>query len=190
MTTMTMTMKRSRRCLPALVLAAGLLAGCAAPTIADYANEAPRLDLREYFNGELVAHGLFSDRAGKVVKRFSVKIDARWQGDEGVLDEAFVYSDGSTQRRVWRLRRLPDAGATARYVGEADDVVGQAQGEAAGNALHWRYTLRLPVDGREIEVQFDDWMFLMDGGVMLNRAAMSKFGVHLGDVTLSFSKLR
>ena len=35
-----------------------------------------------------------------------------------------------------------------------------------------------------------DWMFLMDGGVMLNRAAMSKFGVHLGDVTLSFTRLR
>ena len=187
---MMMMMKRASAAVLALLAAAWLLGGCAAPTIADYANESPRLDLREYFNGELVAQGLFSDRAGKVVKRFSVKIDARWQGDEGVLDEAFVYSDGSTQRRVWRLRRLPYAVETARYVVEADDVVGQAQGEAAGNALHWRYTLRLPVDGREIEVQFDDWMFLMDGGVMLNRAAMSKFGVHLGDVTLSFTRLR
>ena len=48
--------------------------------------------------------------------------------------------------------------------------------------------LRLPVDGKEYEVQFDDWMFLVDERVMLNRATMSKFGVTLGEVLLSFSK--
>jgi hypothetical protein len=37
-------------------------------------------------------------------------------------------------------------------------------------------------------VQFDDWMFLIDDKVMLNRAVMSKFGVRLGEVTLSFTK--
>ena len=39
-----------------------------------------------------------------------------------------------------------------------------------------------------VEVQFDDWMYLMDQRVMLNKAAMSKFGIHLGEVTLSFVK--
>ncbi len=37
-------------------------------------------------------------------------------------------------------------------------------------------------------VSFEDWMFLMDDKVMLNRAEMSKFGFKLGEVTLSFSK--
>jgi hypothetical protein len=37
-------------------------------------------------------------------------------------------------------------------------------------------------------VQFDDWMYLMSDKVMLNKAVMSKFGVRLGEVTLSFSK--
>ena len=61
-----------------------------------------------------------------------------------------------------------------------------AEGRSAGNALNWRYTLALPVDGRVWEVQFDDWMYLMDERVMLNKARMSKFGIHLGEVTLSF----
>ena len=26
-----------------------------------------------------------------------------WQGNQGVLDEDFTYSDGKTERRVWRL---------------------------------------------------------------------------------------
>ena len=70
----------------------------------------------------------------------------------------------------------------------AGDVVGEAAGQAAGNALNWAYTLRLPVDGQVYEVQFDDWMYLMDERVMLNRAVMSKFGIRLGEVTLSFYK--
>ena len=76
----------------------------------------------------------------------------------------------------------------SRYSGRADDVVGVAQGQAAGNALNWRYTLALPVDGKVYEVQFDDWMYLMDERVMLNKAVMSKFGFRLGEVTLSFYK--
>ncbi len=37
-------------------------------------------------------------------------------------------------------------------------------------------------------MQFDDWMFLMEDGVMLNRATMSKFGVTLGELLVSFTK--
>jgi hypothetical protein len=44
------------------------------------------------------------------------------------------------------------------------------------------------VDGSTWDVQFDDWMFLMDERVMLNRAVMSKFGIRLGEVTLAFYK--
>ena len=60
--------------------------------------------------------------------------------------------------------------------------------EAAGNAFRWAYTLRLPVDDSVYEVQFDDWMYLVDERVMLNKAVMSKFGIRLGEVTLSFTK--
>ena len=83
--------------------------------------------------------------------------------------------------------RLTDEGQ-GRWSGRADDVVGVAQGQASGNALNWRYTLNLPVDGRIVEVQFDDWMYLVDDRVMLNKAVMSKFGIRLGEVTLSFTK--
>ena len=170
-----------------IVLAAALaltLAGCAGPRIDDYAAEKPVLDLKQYFNGTLDAYGIFTDRSGKVVKRFTVVMKGSWNGDEGVLDEDFVYSDGSLQKRIWRLKRLPDG----RYTGTADDVVGEARGQARGNAFNWTYTLALPVDGRVWHVDFDVWMYLMDDRVMLNTAVMSKWGVKLGEVTLSFVK--
>jgi Protein of unknown function (DUF3833) len=172
-----------------LLLTAGLagaatLAGCAGPQISDYAGQKPALDLRSYFNGTLDAYGVFTDRSGQVVKRFTVVMRCSWDGDNGVLDEDFVYSDGTTGKRIWRMKHLGDG----RYSGTADDVVGEALGETRGNAFRWGYTLALPVDGRVWNVTFDDWMYLMDERVMLNKAVMSKFGVRLGEVTLSFVK--
>lgn len=172
-----------RRMLMTLAMATGI-AGCAGIDVQDYAAETPALDLRSYFNGTLDAYGMFQDRSGKVVKRFHVLIEASWRGEVGTLDERFTYSDGTTQRRVWTITRH-DA---QRYAGVAADVVGEAQGEARGNALRWRYVLALPVGERVWHVDFDDWMFLMDERVMLNRSVMSKFGVRLGEVTLSFVK--
>ena len=164
------------------------LSGCAGPQLSDHAKDLPRLDLRQYFNGTLDAYGIFTDRSGKVVKRFTVLMKCSWSGpagqETGVLDEEFTYSDGTRERRVWTLQRTADG----RYVGTAADVVGQALGQESGNAFRFGYTLNLPVDGRTYEVQFDDWMYLMDERVMLNRAVMSKFGIRLGEVTLSFYK--
>lgn len=174
-----------RRVMLLAASAAALLAGgCAAPSVERYAAERPVLDLRSYFNGTLDAHGIFTERSGQVVKRFTVLMQCTWNGDQGVLDESFTYSDGSTQKRIWRLTRHADG----RYTGAADDVIGTAQGQVRGNAFHWTYTLALPVDGKVYEVQFDDWMYLIDERVMLNRAEMRKFGFRLGEVTLSFSK--
>jgi hypothetical protein len=172
----------------ALLLSAALLVGCASPQVSDYAAEKPTLDLRQYFNGTVDAYGVFTDRSGKVVKRFTVVMNCSWQGapgaEVGVLDEQFTYSDGTQDRRVWTLQRQPDG----RYTGTAGDVVGEATGQEKGNAFRWGYTLKLPVDGRTIEVQFDDWMYLVSDKVMLNKAEMSKFGFKLGEVTLSFVK--
>jgi hypothetical protein len=160
------------------------LAACATPGVEHYRAEQPALVLEQYFSGKLDAWGMFQGRDGEVQKRFHVAIDASWQGDTGVLDEHFTWSDGTTSRRVWTLRRQPDG----RYLGTADDVVGEAIGEVAGNALRWRYVLALPVDGKVYHVDFDDWMFLIDDKVMLNRSRMSKWGFYLGEVTLSFTK--
>ena len=172
----------------ALAITAGLLAGCSSPQVNDYANEKPALDLRQYFNGTIDAYGVFTDRSGKVVKRFTVVMDCKWTGEAGqevgILDEAFVYSDGTKDRRVWSLKRSIDG----KYAGTAGDVLGVANGEVKGNAFRWGYTLLLPVDGKTIEVQFDDWMYQMNDKIMLNKAEMSKFGFKLGEVTLSFTK--
>lgn len=168
------------------LISAGLICGgCASVSTQQYAQEQPALDLRVYLNGPLEAWGMFQDRKGAVVKRFHVKMVGTWSNNVGQLEEDFTYTDGTTQRRVWTITRQDEH----HYTGTAGDVVGIAQGEAFGNALNWRYTLALPVGNKVYNVKFDDWMFLMDDHVMLNRATMSKWGFRLGEVTLAFRKL-
>lgn len=162
-----------------------LLSSCASsfePSM--YATEKPTLELTRYFNGVVDAWGMFQDRSGKIVKRFTVVMHCNWNGDSGTLDEDFAYSDGTKQKRVWTLKKTSET----TFIGTAADVVGEAKGVISGNTLHWNYVLALPVDGKIINVDFDDLMVLMDDKIMLNRALMSKYGIALGSVTLSFTK--
>ena len=164
-------------------LAAVGLFGCAMTEVVEYRAERPSLDLAQYFNGTIDGWGMFQDRSGKVLRRFYVRIDATWSGNEGTLDEHFEFADGERQNRVWKLFKNGDA-----YRGTAGDVVGMAEGSVSGNALHWNYVLALPVDGRVWNMAMDDWMYLIDDSTMMNRTTMSKFGFRVGEVTLTFRK--
>lgn len=166
-----------------LLTSAGFLTGCSA-SLNHYRGNEPRLALDRFFNGELVAHGIVQDYSGKVIRRFRADIQGRWQGDRGVLDERFEFSDGEIQTRCWQLRKDGD-----RYTGSAGDVVGEARGEAAGNALNWRYRLRVSVGEREWVLALDDWMYLVDETHLINRTRMRKFGLTVGELTLHIQKL-
>ena len=166
----------------AVLFAVWLLSGCTKMETTDFAGAEPRLILEEYFAGKTRAWGLFEDRFGNVRRQFVVDIDGTWDGRELVLDERFAYSDGEIDRRIWHIRKTGDH----RYEGRADDVIGVAQGIAHGNALNWRYDMDLKINGFNVRVDFNDWMFLQSSDVMINRARVTKFGIELGEVTLVF----
>jgi hypothetical protein len=180
-------LKRMMTRVLAVIGAVALAVGCSSIDPQVYKAEKPALDLKQYFNGTLTGHGMFMDRSGQVQRRFVVTIKAGWQGDTGTLDEEFVWSDGERQKRVWTLR--PVAGQPGRWSGTAADIKGEASGTVAGNALNWTYTLLLKTaDGKHYDIDFDDWMFLVDGKVMLNRAVMTFWGFRVGEVLISFTR--
>ena len=154
--------------------------------IQDYQQNKPSFSLFDYFQGKTRGWGMFQDRGGNLKRQFVVDING-YTNDQGqlVLEEDFVWSDGEKSRRVWTISKENDN----HFIGKASDVVGEAKGMSAGNALNWKYDLNLPVDGKTYKVSFDDWMFLQPDGVLLNRAKMSKFGFNLGEVFISFKKL-
>lgn len=173
-----------------LVIGVGLSAtlfttGCATQNIQTYQNTTPTLDMHEFFSGQIDGWGMFQGRNGDVKERFYVDIDATHEGDNViVLDEKFSWADGTKSQRIWRLTKQADG----RWQGTAGDVIGTAKGEVTGNTLHWQYVLDLPVGEKTYKVNLDDWMYLIDKDVILNRSVMKKFGVEVGSVTLSMHR--
>lgn len=169
----------------AVLLVLGLAACTGRPDI-----DAPKLsdralNLEEFFDGKLVAHGQFIDVFGNVSRRFVVDIAGDWDGQTLTLTEDFVYEDNSTEQRVWTLRKTgPDS-----WEGTAPGVIGTAVGRESGDTFNWRYAIDLPIVGGEtVRVAFDDWMWLMSEDRLMNIAYMSRFGVRAGTVTIFFEK--
>ena len=150
-----------------------------------FSNMKPEFSLEDYFSGKTEAWGLFHDRFGNLKRSFKVDITGTLSGNELTLDERFLYDDGEEDQRIWKIKML----GNKKYSGTADDVIGLAVGEASGNALNWKYKLNLKVNDSNIKVDFDDWMFLQDKGILINRAEVKKWGLNIGVVTITFLKV-
>jgi len=167
------------------VLASAAATGCASSSSLAQIQDGPRqLVLEEYFLGQTSAYGLFEDRFGKVRRQFKVDITGALDGNRLTLTEHFLYDDGERETRIWEIDVLGDG----RYRGTAGDVTGIAEGQVSGNAFNWKYKVDLKVGGSVWNVGFNDWMFLMEDDVLLNRAYVTRYGIEIGQVTIAFRK--
>ena len=161
------------------------ISGCSNMKPEDFAGSEPTLLIEEYFAGRTKAWGIFQDRFGRLRRQFEVEIDGTWDGETLTLVEDFLYDDGETEQRIWRITKRGEHA----YEGRAEGVIGVANGLAYGNALNWTYQFALKVEDDTWNVTFDDWLFLQSDDVLINRAEVTKFGFKLGEVTLVFRKI-
>lgn len=177
-----------------IVAAGAVLAGCTGkPSLQDKALTAQDFALERFFDGQTVARGQFQDVFGTVRRSFTVKIAGDWDGERLRLVEDFVYEDGSTEQRVWTLRKVGPVTADQAWEGTAPGVIGVARGQEAGDRFNWQYVIDLPVPSADgtaavTRVSFDDWMWAQGPGHLFNRAYMKRWGVDVGDVSISFEK--
>ncbi len=161
-----------------------LLSACAGPSLDHYKSAEPPLDLKEYFTGPIKAWGVIQDRKGHVTRRFDVTMVGTWDGDVGTLEEHFDYYDGETQKRTWTITKI----AANTYEGTAGDILDKAHGNVEGSAMRWAYRMDLDVGDKTYRITFDDWMFLMNDGVLINRSYLKKFGITVAELTLFMQK--
>jgi hypothetical protein len=162
-----------------------LLSGCVGkPSLEDPALSTRDFELQEFFEGRVTAKGQFQDIFGTVRRRFDVEIEGTWDGETLRLVEDFIYEDGSTEQRVWTLRQT----GPETWEGTAPGVIGVATGEERGDTFNWKYEIDLPVPDGTLRVTFDDWMWDLGDGRVLNRAYMKRFGLDIGEVLIAFEK--
>ena len=168
------------------ILTIFLLTGCSNSDMKpiDFKDQKPRLIIEEYLSGNVKAYGLLQNRSGKVTRKFIADLDGKWDGKQLILDEKFNWSDGEVQTRQWQITKIDEH----NYEGVAADVVGTARGYSYGPAFKFEYVLLVPVKGKEIKITFDDWIFMQDEKVAINRAIMTKFGFKVAELTVMFIK--
>lgn len=168
----------------ALALIPFLAACTGKPALDEPSLGGPKLDLEDYFEGPVIAHGQFQDLFGTVSRRFVVDMNGEWDGETLTLTEDFTYSDGYEEQRVWTLTKTGDD----TWSGSADGVIGSALGTEKDDTFNWKYQIDLPLPDGSVRVSFDDWMWRLDDKRVLNRAYMKKFGLDVGEVIIFFEK--
>lgn len=167
-----------------LIGVAIMLTSCAGNSLDYYKGTTPKADIKEYFNGPIKAWGIVQDWRGRVVSQFDIEMVGKWDGDTGTLTEKFTYYDGKKQERVWTIKKLPNG----TYEGTAADILDKATGAVEGNAARWNYVMDLPVGDTTYRIRFDDWMWQMNDGVLINRSYLKKFGITVTELTIFMQK--
>jgi hypothetical protein len=150
------------------------LAGCATPQVDQFAGVAPPFDPVAFFSTRVTAWGVLEDGSGNPTKRFTSIDQGSRSGDTVSIAQTISYSDGTSQSRTWQLRRI-DA---AHYEGTAADIIGTAEGDAAGNTLHLEYDIALSPDNPFTHVHLNQWLYLQDdGNALISRTTITKLGI-------------
>ena len=167
-----------------IFLLAMSLFSCSSTNIQNYSSNKPKLDIRQYLNGNVKAWGVLEDRSGKITRRFIVEMKATWKGEEGILEEHFIFDDGEKSARTWTIKFNDQENFTA----SAADVIGIAKGSQSGNAVRMNYVLDLKVGKKNYHVSLDDWMFQLDDKHLVNKSEIKKFGITFARLTIFFEK--
>lgn len=158
--------------------------GFRAQTPGDYAGRGPRFDMRQHLNGPILCEGVIYGPTGRVSSRFVADVEARWDGNVGVMKERFHYDSGAVQDREWTLTLGNDGSVKAT----APDVVGTGYGWAEGAGVQLNYRIKLTDEAGGHVLSVVDWMYLMENGTIMNRSQFTKFGVKVAELVATMRK--
>ncbi len=168
------------------VSALGLLASaCAGPPNVPVPRDAPAFTLEGFFAGRTTGKGAFTSSIVGVNRPLTVVTRGRWDGRTLTLREDFFFADGEKDVKTWRFTKT----GPGVYEGVREDVIGKAVVRQVGNTVQLTYSADVRAkDGSVTRLDFADTIAPIDRRSVLNKATVSKFGVPIGDVTLTFVK--
>jgi hypothetical protein len=162
-----------------------LLGACAGPPSIPVPAGAPPVILERFFLGRTVGDGAFTAPIAGVNRPLRVVTNGRWDGRTLTLREDFFFADGERDVKTWRFTRV----GPGRYEGTREDVIGKADVRQVGDSVQLTYTADVRGrDGSVTRLDFADTIAPIDGRSVLNKAVVSRFGVPIGEVTLTFRR--
>jgi len=171
------------RFIPAVALCAAL-AGCGKPmTVARFAGTAPAFDPLVYWTGHTHSWGVVENRSGAPSEIVQTDCVGEAEGADGLhMRQTLTEGDGTVTHRDWHLRRV----SPGHFTATANDMVGTAEGVAAGRVFHWTWVWATRPGNALFNVTMSQWMYAMADGTMMNRTTVSKLGVILAEISEQF----
>ncbi len=167
-----------------LVWAKSRYMGFAAQRPEDLEGTGPQFELREHLKGPILCEGVIYGPTGRVSSRFVADMDARWDGNVGVMTEEFRYDSGARQERAWQLTLGNDGSIKA----EAEDVVGVGSGQQTGAGVQLKYRIRLPEESGGHVLDATDWMYVVENGTIINRSQFRKYGIKVAELVATMRR--
>jgi hypothetical protein len=162
-----------------------LATACAGPPNLPVPPDAPTFTMEGFFTGRTVGKGAFSSSIAGVNRPLTVVTRGRWDGRTLTLREDFAFADGEKDVKTWRFTKT----GPGVYEGTREDVIGKAVVRQVGNTVQLTYSADVRgKDGSVTRLDFADTIAPVDRRSVLNKATVSKFGVPIGDVTITFVK--
>ena len=172
--------------LQGLLVAVAMLAGCGNMDIDDFAGRSPPLVLEEFFAGRVEGWGILQSRFGTLRRQFRIEAEGEWDAGTRTLrlTETWRFDDGEEDVLDWTIRRT----GPRSYEGHEPSLIGPARGTQAGNAFRWTYRRQAPSTGGT-RLFFDDWFWLQQGGVLIARASVQRFGLEIATMSVFYRRV-
>jgi uncharacterized protein DUF3833 len=142
----------------------------------------------EFFIGKLEGWAVLESLVGGLQKRATISAVGEWDiaTQTVAFTETYTFDDGHTDTLRWIIRKTGEG----KYRGREPLLDGDADGEQAGCAFHWRYTRDTPqADGAKTKLNFDDWFYRIDDRACIVRGSAGRAGLPFATAHVTYRKI-
>lgn len=155
------------------------------PAPIDYLEKSTKIDIRNFFNGDLEGFAIVQDAQGKIDSSYTTKISGKWEDGRGNIQYNYSFNNGKKDSRTW-LITINDSSS---YSAIGHDFLETGHGRNQGNASVVNYSLNAIVKDKKQRVDFEDQLYLVDEKSAIIISTMRQSGSIVGKAIISLKKI-
>lgn len=150
----------------------------------DYLERAPKIDIKNFFSGDLEGFAIVQDQQGKIDTSYTAKVSGKWEESRGTVQYNYTFNGGKKDSRTWLITINDPTG----YSAIGHDFIETAQGRNQGNASVVNYSLSTLLKEKKQRVDFEDQLYLVDEKSAIIISTMRQGNSIVGKAIISLKK--
>jgi len=156
--------------------------------IEDFKPTKPIFLPERFLVGRLEGWAVLENLIGGLMRRATITAHGEFEANTltVLLTETYTFDDGHSDTLRWTIRKLGEG----QYTGHENRIVGEAAGEQAGCAFHWKYTRDTPQAGGDtVRLNLDDWFYAIDESACIVRGTAGRAGIPFATAHVTYRKI-